>query len=191
MKIFDNISQHIQISELEKEHILSFFEMAEFPTKKVLLKSGDYAKETYFVNSGILRSYTLDKNYNEHTLSFACENWWISDLYSLFSGNPSHTFIEVLQSVEVLIISQENTEKMFVEIPKMERYFRILTQNALVANQQRIINKMTLTAEQRYEKFLQKFGKLAYNIPQKHIASYIGVTPEFFSKMKANMLKSK
>jgi CRP-like cAMP-binding protein len=95
----------------------------------------------------------------------------------------------VNEETEVLVIAKEDQDKMYQEIPKMERFFRILIENSLVANQQRLIDNMSFTAEARYDKFSKKYSELLHSIPQKQIASYLGVTPEFFSKMKARMLK--
>jgi CRP-like cAMP-binding protein len=122
-------------------------------------------------------------------MSFACEGWWISDMYSLLSQKPGNLFIEVLEDAEIIILSKENQEHLYLEIPKLERFFRILTENSLVANQERLMDNLSLTAEERYEKFCKKYPTLIQKLPQKQIASYIGVTPEFFSKMKARMLK--
>jgi CRP-like cAMP-binding protein len=122
-------------------------------------------------------------------MSFACEGWWISDMYSLLSQKPGNLFIEVLEDAEIIILSKENQEQLYLEIPKLERFFRILTENSLVANQERLMDNLSLTAEERYEKFCKKYPSLIQKLPQKQIASYIGVTPEFFSKMKARMLK--
>jgi CRP-like cAMP-binding protein len=89
----------------------------------------------------------------------------------------------------VVLLSKENQEKLYLEIPKFERFFRILTENSLVANQERLMNNLSLSAEERFDKFCEKYPTLVLKIPQKQIASYIGVTPEFFSKMKSRMLK--
>jgi CRP-like cAMP-binding protein len=122
-------------------------------------------------------------------LSFACEGWWISDMYSLLSGQPGNLFIEVLEESEVIALAKEDQEILYHEIPKLERFFRILTENSLVAHQERLIDNLSLTAEERFDKFCKKYPSLVQKVPQKQIASYIGVTPEFFSKMKARLLK--
>ena len=113
----------------------------------------------------------------------------MSDMYSYFSQKPGQLFIEVLEDAEVVSLSKENQEQLFLEIPKLERFFRILIENSLVANQQRLMDNLSLPAEERFEKFCSKYGSLVYKVPQKQIASFIGVTPEFFSKMKARLLK--
>jgi CRP-like cAMP-binding protein len=110
-------------------------------------------------------------------------------MYSFFSQKPGQLFIEVLEDAEVVSLSKENQEQLYHDIPKLERFFRILIENSLVANQQRLMDNLSLTAEERFEKFTTKYGTLVHKVPQKQIASFIGVTPEFFSKMKARLLK--
>lgn len=187
--LLDHITKHVSLTLEEQERVLSFTEPLQFKSKTILLKSGEVCTHSYFVTKGILRSYTTDQNGVEHVVSFACPGWWIADMYSFFSQRPGQLYIEVNEEAEVLTISKENQEKMYLEVPKTERFFRIIIENSLVASQQRLIDNMSLTAEARYEKFLEKFSELAHQIPQKQIASYIGVTPEFFSKMKARLLK--
>jgi CRP/FNR family transcriptional regulator, anaerobic regulatory protein len=187
--LLENIAKHVSLTTEEQERVLSFTEPLQFKAKTLLLKSGEVCTHSYFVTKGILRSYNMDQNGVEHVVSFACPGWWIADMYSFLSQRPGQIYIEVNEDAEVLTISKENQDKMYLEIPKMERFFRIIIENSLVANQQRIIDNMSFTAEARYDKFLKKFNDLAQSIPQKQIASYLGVTPEFFSKMKARLLK--
>jgi CRP-like cAMP-binding protein len=125
----------------------------------------------------------------EHVMNFACSGWWIGDMYSLLSQKPGNLFIQVLEDADVVLLSKENQEQLYHDIPKLERFFRILTENALVANQERLMDNLSLTAEERFEKFSKKYPSLIQQVPQKQIASYLGVTPEFFSKMKAKLLK--
>ena len=138
-----------------------------------------------------MRSYTIDDNGNAHILSFATPSWWVADMYSYLTGNPAIMYIDVMEDCEVLIIQKKDVERLYNEVPKLERFFRILTENNLIANQQRILDKMALSAEERYEKFSKKYHDVMHCLPQKYIASYIGVTPEFFSKMKSKLLRKK
>ena len=102
---------------------------------------------------------------------------------------PGNLFIEVLEDAEVVLLSKENQEILYQEIPKLERFFRILTENSLVAHQERLMDNLSLSAEERFEKFCKKYPTLIQKVSQKNVASYIGVTPEFFSKMKSRLLK--
>jgi CRP-like cAMP-binding protein len=187
--ILNNIEKHVKLTPEEKELFLSKIETQNYKAKSILLHSGEICKYSYFVNSGILRSFNINDNIVEHVLNFACEGWWIGDIYSLISQKPGNLFIEVLEDAEVVLLSKENQEQLYTEIPKLERFFRILTENSLVANQERLMDNLSLSAEERYDKFQKKYADLQHKIPQKQIASYIGVTPEFFSKMKAKLLR--
>ncbi|MEC4003129.1 Crp/Fnr family transcriptional regulator [Flavobacterium sp. SUN052] len=187
--ILQNIAKHVSLTSEEEQLFLSKTETKTFKAKTILLNAGEISKHTYFVNSGILRSFNINDNIIEHVLHFACEGWWMGDMYSYISEKPGNLFIEVIEDAEVVIISKENHQQLFNDIPKLERFFRILTENSLVAHQERLMDNLSLTAEERFEKFCKKYPDLIYKVPQKQIASYIGVTPEFFSKMKARMLK--
>ena len=187
--ILENIAKHVTLTPEEQELFLSKTETKPFKAKTILLSAGEVATCTYFVNSGILRSFNINDNIIEHVLHFACEGWWIGDMYSYISGKPGNLFLEVLDDAEVVIITKENQQQLYQEIPKLERFFRILAENSLVAHQERLIDNLSLTAEERFEKFCSKYPTLIQKVPQKHIASYIGITPEFFSKMKARLLK--
>lgn len=187
--ILDNIEKHVALTPEEKQLFLTKIEIQQYKAKHILLNSGEICKHSYFVNSGILRSFNINDNIVEHVLNFACEGWWIGDMYSLISQKPGNLFIEVLEDAELVLLSKENQEQLYIEIPKLERFFRILTENSLVAHQERLMDNLSLSAEERFEKFSKRYSGLLYRIPQKQIASYIGVTPEFFSKMKAKLLK--
>lgn len=187
--IIQNISKIISLTPQEEALFLSKLETKYFKAKTILLNAGDICKEGYFVNSGLLRSFNINDNIVEHVLSFASEGWWIGDMYSLLSQKPGNLFIEVLEDAEVEILSKENQEQLYLEIPKLERFFRILIENSLIANQERLMDNLSLTAEERFEKFCKKHPTLVQKVPQKQIASFIGVTPEFFSKMKSKMLR--
>ncbi|MFL9830482.1 Crp/Fnr family transcriptional regulator [Flavobacterium sp. ARAG 55.4] len=187
--IINNIEKIVSLTPEEKELFLNKTEIRHYKAKSILLNSGEVCKYSYFVNSGILRSFNINDNIVEYVLSFACEGWWMGDMYSLISQKPGNLFIEVIEDAEVVLLSKENQELLYSEIPKLERFFRILTENSLVANQERLMDNLSLSAEDRFDKFNKRYASLAHKIPQKQIASYIGVTPEFFSKMKSRLLR--
>jgi len=187
--ILQNIAKHISLTPEEAALFLSKTETKHYKTKTILLSSGEIADYTYYVNSGILRSFNINDNIIEHVLHFACEGWWIGDMYSYVSGKPGNLFIEVLEDAEVVAISKENQQQLYQAIPKLERFFRILAENSLVAHQERLMDNLSLTAEELFEKLCKKYPTLLQKVAQKHLASYIGVTPEFFSKMKSRLLK--
>ena len=188
-QILENISKIIKLTFDDEQRLLSRLETKQYKAKSIILHAGEVCQYSYFVNSGLLRSFTINDHIVEHVLSFACEGWWIGDMYSLLSQKPGNLFVEVLEDAEVVLLSKENQEILYQEIPKLERFFRILTENSLVANQERLMDNLSLSAEERFEKFCKKYPTLIQKVPQKQIASYIGVTPEFFSKMKSKLLR--
>lgn len=189
--LLNNIARHITLTPEEQQIVLNAFSMESIKAKTVAIQPGDEAHFTYFVLKGVLRSYTIDDNGTAHILSFATPGWWVADMYSYLTAKPAILYVDVIEDCEVLVLQKKDSERLFQEVPKLERFFRILTENNLIANQQRILDKMALSAEERYEKFLDKHADIVNCLPQKYIASFIGVTPEFFSKMKATMLRRK
>jgi CRP-like cAMP-binding protein len=129
----------------------------------------------------------VDSNGFEHVLSFAPTDWWMADMYSLLSHQPGNLNIEALEDTEILSLPKTNQDELYRLVPKFERLFRILAEKSLVAYQQRLIDNLSLPAAERYARFCKRYPTLIYHLPQKQIASYIGVTPEFFSKMRKGM----
>jgi len=189
--LLDNIRSKIELSPEEEQEILNRFERQTHKAKTLLVQPGDDAHFAFFVLKGILRSYIIDRNGVEHILSFATAGWWVADMYSYLTMKQANMYVDVTEECEILMIRKEDVEDLYLNIPALERFFRILTENSLIAHQQRVLDKMALTAEERYEKFVQNYPETVHCLPQKYIASYIGVTPEFFSKMKARMLRKK
>jgi CRP-like cAMP-binding protein len=189
--IIKNVSKQIELNDNELKLFCSKFQIEDLKAKQVLVDIGEICTRTYFVNSGCLRSFALDSNGVEHTISFAPTDWWIAEMYSYISGEPATMKIEAIEASEVLFIEKSDYENLFHEIPKLERVFRMLLERSVVAHQKRLIDNLSKSAEDRYINFTKKFPSLVNTVPQKQIASYIGVTPEFFSKMKAKILRGK
>jgi CRP-like cAMP-binding protein len=187
--LLNNISKYIHLTGEEQQVLLGYLQPKSLKRKQFLLEDGEICRYSAFVTSGCLRGYTVDKNGIEHVLSFAPPDWWMADLYSLFSQKPGILNIEALEDTETILLSKTNQEKLYIEVPKFERFFRILTEKSLVANQQRIVDNMSLTAEERYNLFCHRYPTLIDHLPLKQIASYIGVTPEFFSRMRNGILR--
>jgi CRP-like cAMP-binding protein len=184
-KIADSLQKHIDLSLQEQETLFGFLVKKAIKKKQFLLHEAQIAKDVAFVVSGCLRSYSIDQNGFEHILQFAPEGWWITDMYSFISQQPTHLNIDALMDTEIYLLSRKNQLQLFDKIPKLERYFRIVTENSLVSSRQRLIDNLSLTASQRYGKFCDTYPTLIHDLPQKLIAAYIGVTPEFLSKLRS------
>jgi len=187
--IIDSITRHIHLSAEEKNHFITLLQPKVYKRKQFILEEGQICKNSIFVTQGCLRGFTVDQSGFEHVLNFAPAGWWIADMYSLLTQKPGILNIEPLEDTEVLLLSKVRQEKLYLEIPQFERFFRIITENSLVAYQQRLIDNLSLTAEERYHNFCKRYPTLINTLPKKHIASYIGVTPEFFSRMQHRMVK--
>ncbi len=188
--ILKNISKHISLTKTEQEYFISLLSSKKIKAKHFLLNAGDICKESSFVTSGCLRGYTVDKEGVEHILSFAPQDWWMGDMYSMLSQKPGNLNIEAMVDTEVTVLSKKDQDKLYEKIPKFERFFRIITEKSLVAYQQRLMDNLSLTAQERYLKFCTTYPAIINTIPQKQVAAYIGVTPEFLSKLKAKYLKA-
>ena len=184
----DNMRRHVRLSEGEEAIVLSKLRPVRLKRREHLLKQGQVARDLAFVVAGCLRAYALDDNGFEHILQFAPAGWWISDMSSVISRRDSLLNVDAIKPSEVLLLSREDQLSLFDEVPKLERYFRVLTENGLVSSRMRLIENLSLTARQRYQRFCQTYPNLINEIPQKYIASFIGVTPEFLSKIRGEKL---
>ncbi|MEP6262787.1 MAG: Crp/Fnr family transcriptional regulator [Gillisia sp.] len=181
------INETINISDEEFEYAKTLFIPKKLRKKRFLLHDGDPCIYTTFVEKGLLRSFRIDDKGNEHILQFGLQGWWVADLYSFLTGEPSEYNIEALEDSELLLITKPSWDKLLHEVPAFEHYFRILIQNNLIATQRRLMGTMSSTAEERYNKLLQEFPDIAQRVPQHMIASYIGVTRETLSRLRSQL----
>jgi len=182
--LISSVGKHIALSEEETRRFVSYLEPRKVPGRTILAKEGDICRHSIFVVDGALKSYAVDKQANEHVMSFALGGWWIADMYSLINEKPGVLQIESLADSKLLLLTRTNQVELYQTIPKFERFFRIITENALIASQQRIINNLSLTAEERYLHFMEKYPFVLECAPLHNIASYLGMTPEFLSKIR-------
>ncbi len=187
--ILQSVTRYISLTEDEKQYFISLLHPKSIKRKQFILQNGQICKNSTFVTSGCLRGFTVDENGFEHVLNFAPTGWWIADMYSLISQKPGILNIEAIDDTESLTLSKTDQEKLYLKIPQFERFFRIITENSLVAYQQRLIDNLSLPAEDRFHNFCKRYPSLINALPKKQIAAYIGVTPEFFSRMQHNLLK--
>lgn len=134
--------------------------------------------------------YMLDHSGKEHNLQFAIENWWIGDIASFHSEDPSRFYIEAIENSIILQIKKEDQLRLFVEYPKFNRIFRVITENALVSYQRRVLQNISSTAEERYIDFVNRYPDFFNRISNVQIASFLGITPEFLSTIRKKLSKS-
>jgi len=185
--LIQNISKKVSLTEEEKHLIQTFFTPKKLRKKQYLVQEGDPCKYTAFVNKGILRSYTVDEKGIEHIVQFALEDWWIADIYSFLTGEPSTCNIDALEDAELLLITKAAQDDMVLQVPKMERYLRLLMQNNLIALQRRLMSSLNYTAEDKYLQLIATCPTIVQRVPQHYIASYLGITPETLSRIRRQM----
>lgn len=188
-RIDEFVSRYIRLSAEELDLFHSLLKHRSVPKKRSLLKEGEVCDFEAFILKGCIRTYFLDKEGVETILVFAVEDWWVSDISSFSERKPSNLFIETVEDCELLTIDYVNKRLLFEKIPAFERMFRLLVQRSLGVLQQRFYEAVSATTEERYRHFLDKYPDVARRVPQHQIARYIGVSPEFLSKIRSTMFR--
>jgi CRP-like cAMP-binding protein len=184
-----NIEKQIVISDDEFNFFSSFLLEKKISKRDFFLKEGEVCNYTGFVNAGCFRTFTRANDGNENVTRFAIEDYWIGDLYSYLTGDVSPYNIEATMDSTVLMIHKNDMEKVYAQVPKFERFFRIIVQRGYIALEKRFSIDLSSSALQKYENLLQKFNDIELRVSQKHIASYLGITPESLSRIKRKSYK--
>ena len=187
--LIDYFNNFLPLDEGEKSVVEEVFKERKVKRRQFILQEGDVSKHNTFVVEGCLKMYMVDPNGKEHNLQFAIENWWIGDIGSFHSGEPSRLYVEAIENSVILQVKKEDQWNLFVNYPKFNRIFRVLAENAMVSLQNRILQNISSTAEERYLDFLKKYPQLFNRISNVQIASYLGITPEFLSTISKNISK--
>ncbi len=188
--ILKNLSRFITLTPEEEQYFISLLKLKKLKKKQYLLQEGDVVRYDYFVNKGCLRTYTIDEKGQEHVVQFSIEDWWTGDMYSFLTEKPARYTIDALEDSELLCLERNALEQLYIKVPKFERFFRLLLQNAFVALQERIIANLSLTADERYCTFIEKYPLMEKRLPLKQIASYLGITPESLSRIRGSYIKA-
>ncbi|RZM14008.1 MAG: Crp/Fnr family transcriptional regulator [Pedobacter sp.] len=176
----------VEISAI-KEHVIS----RQIRRKQFLLQQDEICKHYSFIITGCFKMYVLDKKGAEHILQFAAEKEWITDLAGFYSGEPSRMFIEAMEPSVVLQINKPALLSLFTLHHKFDRNFRIITERKFIEQQDRILQNISTTAAERYSAFTARYHHLVNRIPNTQIAAYLGVTPEFLSKVRKKLASGK
>jgi len=187
--VLQNVAKHISLTQTESEFFVSLLRERNIKKKEFLLQAGQSSDTINFVNNGVLRAFYVDEDDKQSTIMFAITDWWITDINAFLNRIPALISIEAVESSELLQLSNDDIELLYTKVPKFERFFRILMQNSYVREQSRVLQTLSSSAEERYRNFLRKYPAFARKVPQKHIASYLGITPEFLSFLRKKKSK--
>ncbi len=172
-----HIARRVSITDEEFNRCAAFFTPRKVRKRQFLLQEGEVCRCISYVTRGCLRIYTVDAKGEEHLIQFAVEDWWASDLQSFLTGEPGTYNIDALEDTQLLMLDRDARERLLEAVPKMERFFRLLIEANHVATNRRIACALGATAEERYLDFTKTYPALVQRIPQKYIASYLGITP--------------
>jgi CRP-like cAMP-binding protein len=178
------IKKNIQISDHDLELFCSHFKPYSIKKKDFLLRQGSIYRFEGFVLEGCFRIFTIDEKGNENTLYFAARDWWLMDIDSFMNQTPSKLNIQALENSKILLINRYDKLSLYNSLPIVEKLFRVMSQKAIVAWQRRLIRNQSQTAKERYYYFVNTYPNIASKLTDKQIASYLGITHEFLSKLK-------
>lgn len=182
--ILSNVKRHVALTPEEEQFFLSILIPVHLKQGAFAEKAGDITNNFIHVVSGCLMTCFTDQEGNDQVIQFSTSGWWTGDLHSLTHQVPSIYSSRALADSEILMLPKVRMEELLDRYPKFERFFRIIFQNSLVTHQTRIMEAFTLPAEQRYANFQKRYPQLEQYVPLKYIASYLGITPEFLSKIR-------
>lgn len=184
--LFRNISsKRIHLEDKETDVVKSAFSHKRYRRHQFILQEGDVAAYDNFIIHGLARTYTVDEKGNEHILRFSPEDWWTGDLASFLNGKPTIYNVDCLEDTEVLRITPADLEALCEAVPKMNKYFRILYQRSIASFNERVSSSLTKSAGERYDEFVQRFPSVHQRVPDKQIASYLGITPQSLSRIRS------
>jgi CRP-like cAMP-binding protein len=188
-QINKNVCRKNDFTTSEIDHFNSVLQHKVVPKKTLLLQEGEICKFEAYILKGCIRKYYINEHGHEVILQFAIEDWWVSDIASFHEEKPSMLFIETLEDCELLILNPESKEKLLKAIPKFERVFRLLVQRNLSSMQNRLIDTIAKPAQEKYLEFIKQYPTIPQRVAQHYIASYLGITAEFLSKIRTKLAK--
>lgn len=188
-KLFASFDQYLPLNEDEKNDLATRVTERRIKRRQFILQESEICKHYTFVAEGCFKKFQVDKKGTEHNLQFAAENDWIMEIDSFYNEKPSRVYIEAMEPSVILQIKKADLFHLFTNNHKFDRNFRVIIENRFVEQENRILQAISSTAEERYLSFLHQYPKLSQRLPNTQIASYLGITPEFLSKMRKQLAK--
>ena len=186
--LLDYIKKYIDLTSEEEILLLSKINIRTYLKNQYIVQQGDVCKSVNFIISGCTKTFYMDTEGQEHIVMFSIEDWWTSDLGSFITQNPADFNVQCIENTQLIQFSYDNLEELYIEIPKFERLFRKIIERAFVASQKRIVRNFSLDAKERYKIFKTTYPRIDQRVPQYMIASYLGITKEFLSKIKSQLI---
>jgi len=185
--ILNNINRYVALNEEDEQQFVSIIRTTRVKRKQLIVQPNFFCSHQSYIEKGAFRSYILDRNGIEHTIQIAIEDWFISDFGSYMTGDPASLFVEALENSIIYQLAYSDVESLCKSNQKFEHYFRVSAQKAFVFSQRRILANLYMTAEERYIEFSNLYPAMIQRIPQYILASYLGMTPEYLSKIRKRL----
>lgn len=182
--LLNYIAKHVALTKEETDYLVEHLHYRRYLKGQYILQQGDVCRTSSFILKGCTKLFYVDDTGTEHIIMLGVEDWWTSDIGSFINQTPTEFNIQCLEDTELAQFHYDTIEDIFERIPKLERFFRKVTERGLAAALNRIIRNFSMTAKDRYLFFRATYPKIEQRIPQYMIASYLGITKEFLSKIK-------
>jgi CRP-like cAMP-binding protein len=190
-KIIEYIEKFVKLNEEERQLFTSCFKEVKIKKRQFIVQPNFTAKYRHYVLKGAFRAYVVADEGQDHTITFAIDDWWITDYNSYIFQQPATMFVVALEDSTILQIDFDKEQELKKANHKFETFFRIIAERGLAFHQRRIISNLTQTAEERYINFVDKYPQIVQRIPQYALASYLGMTTEFLSRIRNKRVSKK
>jgi CRP-like cAMP-binding protein len=183
-QLINHFTKYIKIDSEDIPLLLAYFQPVSLHKKENILEEGQICRANYFVVKGCIRLFFVNEKGVEQTTQFAIENWWLTDYFSFQNHQVSGFYIQAVENTELIALSLQSQEELFIKFPQMEKYFRLIYQRAYAASQLRMKYQYDFSREELYHHFNDRFPEFIQRIPQYLLASYLGFTPEYLSEIR-------
>jgi len=185
--ILENIKRYVPLTEDDEKEFISIVRETRVKKRQFIVQPGFICTHQTYVVKGALRVYFVSNEGIDHTIQFAIEDWFISDFNSYISQTPASLFVEALEDSIVQQLAYNDVESLCDKNPKFEKFFRLTAQKAFAYSQRRVLSNLGKSAEEKYLDFLSLYPSIVHRVPQYTIASYLGMSPEFLSKVRKRL----
>lgn len=185
LPLLNHFNAYRPLNSAEKEALISRVKERRIKRRQFILQENEVCQHLTFILSGCFKMYGVDAKGKEHNLQFAAENDWIVDFASLYREKPSKLYIEAMEPSLILQIYRDDLYFLYENHPIFNKNFRIIVENKYIELQNRVLQNISSTSQERYEAFLEQYPVLSNRLSNTQIASYLGITPEFLSKIRS------
>lgn len=177
-------NRYLPFSDQETQLFCSYLQLKTFQKKDHLLEEGQICRNQFFILEGLVRHFYIDDKGHEQTTQFGIENWWVTNMESFLKQRPSQLSIQAIEKTTALLLTKNDLEQLYVKLPKLERIFRVITENMLIAIQRRNAFHWYMKSEDKYKMVSDHLPDFLQRVPQYMVASYLGMTPEHYSAVR-------